>query len=192
MPVIAAWVTSRDLQCFREARRQRLCSTTFRSIELDVAAVERGYKRPPRAGYSLKEQWASTEPHTRLPEAMNDSREFCSSRGSLQKLARRPAGIRRAQQKAQARSNTGRLGSVKRQLLESVVHEDPDPQSFEAWLLNYAESSHETLPSGAVVAMARAVLEEWRLAHCMENFKAWLDHGAPSADADGKAPAEER
>ena len=40
-----------------------------------------------------------------------------------------------------------------------------------------------TESSRAVLAMARAVLDEWRLAHSMRDFKAWLDHGAPSDDA---------
>jgi hypothetical protein len=39
--------------------------------------------------------------------------------------------------------------------------------------------------------MARAVLEEWRLAHLMGDFKTWLDRGAPSDDADG-GPATAR
>jgi hypothetical protein len=82
--------------------------------------------------------------------------------------------------------------TVKRQLLERVVQEDPDPESFEAWLLDYVENNQQAQPPGAVVAMARTVLEEWRLAHCMEDFKAWLDHGAPSADADGRPAARER
>jgi hypothetical protein len=32
--------------------------------------------------------------------------------------------------------------------------------------------------------MARAIFEEWGLAHSMNEFKSWLDRGAPSADAD--------
>jgi hypothetical protein len=35
-----------------------------------------------------------------------------------------------------------------------------------------------------VSAMARAVFEEWGLAHAMHAFKSWLNQGAPSADAD--------
>jgi hypothetical protein len=35
--------------------------------------------------------------------------------------------------------------------------------------------------------MARAIFDEWSLAHSMNEFKIWLDSGAPSDDAnDGK------
>jgi hypothetical protein len=76
--------------------------------------------------------------------------------------------------------------AVKRQILEGVVKDDPRPEMFESWLLNYSENNPGTQSSGAVAAMARAVLEEWRLAHAMGDFKAWLDHGAPSDDADDR------
>jgi hypothetical protein len=56
--------------------------------------------------------------------------------------------------------------SIKRELLEHAVQDDPNPES-----------------SGAVSAMARAVLEEWRLAHSLEEFRVWLQQGAPSDDA---------
>ncbi|MGE5217952.1 MAG: hypothetical protein ACM3SP_13200 [Chloroflexota bacterium] len=74
--------------------------------------------------------------------------------------------------------------ALKRDILEHVVQENPDPAAFEAWLLNYSQVRHA---SGAVAAMARAVLDEWRLAHTMGDFKVWLDRGAPSDDADGAA-----
>jgi len=70
--------------------------------------------------------------------------------------------------------------SVKRELLERVVQENPDPEIFESWLLNYSQSKDR---SGAVAAMARSVLEEWRLAHSMGEFRVWLEQGAPSDDA---------
>ena len=71
--------------------------------------------------------------------------------------------------------------ALKREILEQVIQKNPDAQCFEAWLLNYSQSRQS---SGAVAAMARAVLDEWRLAHAMGDFKAWLDRGAPSDDAD--------
>ncbi|HVO95097.1 MAG TPA: hypothetical protein VMT22_19740 [Terriglobales bacterium] len=74
--------------------------------------------------------------------------------------------------------------AVKREILERIVGDDPDPEMFEAWLLNYSQSRNS---SGAVAAMARAVLDEWRLAHAMDDFKAWLDRGAPSDDTDAGA-----
>jgi hypothetical protein len=39
-----------------------------------------------------------------------------------------------------------------------------------------------------VAAIARVVFEEWRMAHCLTDFKEWLDHGAPSEDADRTVP----
>jgi len=76
--------------------------------------------------------------------------------------------------------------ALKREILEQVIQENPDAQSFEAWLLNYSQSRQS---SGAVAAMARAVLDEWRLAHAMGDFKTWLDRGAPSDDAAAVSPA---
>jgi hypothetical protein len=77
--------------------------------------------------------------------------------------------------------------AVKREVLERVVEDDPDPEMFEGWLLSHAQKSESKHSAGAVSAMARAVLDEWRLAHSMGDFKAWLDHGAPSDDADAGA-----
>lgn len=78
--------------------------------------------------------------------------------------------------------------ALKREVLERVVEDDPDPEAFEAWLLSYVQSTASKHSAGAVSAMARAILEEWRLAHSMGDFKAWLDRGAPSADAERSAP----
>ena len=81
--------------------------------------------------------------------------------------------------------------AVKREILESVVHDNPDPEIFEAWLLDYIEKKESRHSPGAVSAMARTVLDEWRLAHSMNDFKAWLDSGAPSDDASA-GPATPR
>ena len=77
--------------------------------------------------------------------------------------------------------------AVKRQILECVVQDDPDPEAFERWLFQYAQHSEGAQSSGAISAMARAIFEEWRLAHAVNEFKCWLDQGAPSADADNGA-----
>ena len=79
--------------------------------------------------------------------------------------------------------------AIKRQILERVVEENPDADSFEAWLLQYAQQSEASHAPGAVTAMARAVLDEWRMAHAMGDFKTWLDRGAPSDDADAPSQA---
>ncbi|HEV7390204.1 MAG TPA: hypothetical protein VGO08_01065 [Burkholderiales bacterium] len=74
--------------------------------------------------------------------------------------------------------------AIKRQLLERVVHEDPNPGIFEEWLLQYSRAGEDTQPSGAIAAMARVVLDEWRLAHAMPDFAVWLERGAPSDDTE--------
>ncbi len=70
--------------------------------------------------------------------------------------------------------------ALRRDLLAQAVQDDPDPESFEHWLLEQIDAS----PSpGAVRAIALTVLDEWRLAHQMESFADWLERGAPSEDA---------
>lgn len=73
--------------------------------------------------------------------------------------------------------------AVKRGLLERAVEDDPEPEAFEAWLLNYSQTRVTAELAGPASAMARAVFDEWRLAHSLKEFKVWLDQGAPSADA---------
>jgi hypothetical protein len=74
--------------------------------------------------------------------------------------------------------------ALKREILERVVEDDPEPEMFQSWLLEYADKNADRHSRGGVAAMARAVLDEWNLAHSMGDFKAWLDRGAPSDDAD--------
>ncbi len=74
--------------------------------------------------------------------------------------------------------------SIKRSLLVRAVEEDPKAEAFEEWLLNYPEKCATAVSSGAVAAMARSVLEEWRLAHSMGAFRLWLERGAPSDDSE--------
>lgn len=73
--------------------------------------------------------------------------------------------------------------AVKRTLLERLVAEDPAPDAFEAWLLAYPESCAAPELVGPARAMARAVFDEWRLAHSSLAFRRWLEDGAPSDDA---------
>ncbi len=73
--------------------------------------------------------------------------------------------------------------AIKRDLLWRIVEEDPAPDAFEQWLLNYPLASKSLELAGPAQAMARAVFEEWRLAHTLREFRAWLDEGAPSDDA---------
>jgi hypothetical protein len=73
--------------------------------------------------------------------------------------------------------------AVKRDLLQRVVRDDPPADAFEEWLLNYPLTCHAAELSGPASAMARAVFEEWRLAHASGEFRLWLERGAPSDDA---------
>jgi hypothetical protein len=70
--------------------------------------------------------------------------------------------------------------SLKRKLLESAFQHDPDPDAFEGWLLARSLTRTGELPPGAVQAMARDVLAEWRLAAASADFRNWLAAGAPS------------
>jgi len=74
--------------------------------------------------------------------------------------------------------------AVKRDLLQQVIEQDPPHEAFEAWLLGYPSTCTARELAGPAGAMARAVFEEWRLAHSMGEFRSWLEHGAPSDDAN--------
>jgi hypothetical protein len=71
--------------------------------------------------------------------------------------------------------------SLKRTLLEDTVRHDPDPDTYEEWLLSRCLTSDE--PSGPLRAMALDVLGDWHLAHSSPAFRSWLEQGAPSDDA---------
>src|SRR5882672_4823653 len=72
--------------------------------------------------------------------------------------------------------------SLKRQLLIRAVEADPDPDEFEAWLLERCLARAEDDAIGAMRAMAREILAEWRLASASPGFRAWLMAGARSED----------
>jgi len=72
---------------------------------------------------------------------------------------------------------------IKRALLECAVADDPDPATFEGWLL--ARCLAAGGEAGATRAMALDVFAEWRLAASVPEFGAWLDQGAPSDDVMG-------
>ena len=74
---------------------------------------------------------------------------------------------------------------IKRDLLERVVAADPEPASFEAWLLECCLAAPHPASVGAVRAMAIELLAEWTMACEAGDFAAWLDRGAPSDDAGG-------
>ena len=75
--------------------------------------------------------------------------------------------------------------SVKRELLQRAIEDNPPPEVFEEWLLDYPLSCKSPELAGPASAMARAVFDEWRLAHKLAEFRLWLELGAPSEDNDG-------
>jgi hypothetical protein len=72
---------------------------------------------------------------------------------------------------------------VKRELLEAVVADDPDPDVFEAWLFARVQTSGRL--AGATRAMALQVWDEWQFALASAGVRAWLAAGAPSDDSAG-------
>jgi hypothetical protein len=90
-------------------------------------------------------------------------------------------GRRRSRKRDQTADAIGL--SVKRDLLERAVADDPAPEVFEQWLLEYPHTCSSPGMQGPALAMGRAVFEEWRLAHSLSEFRTWLEQGAPSDDA---------
>jgi hypothetical protein len=100
--------------------------------------------------------------------------------GALLAALEAAEGRRRSRKRDQTPDAIGL--AIKRELLQRVVHEDPDPEAFEEWLLQCGLTCAPE-SAGATMAMARAIFEEWRLTHSMNEFKSWLEQGAPSDDA---------
>ena len=93
-------------------------------------------------------------------------------------------GRRRKRKRDQTADAFG-LG-IKRELLQQAVEDDPPPEAFEAWLIDYPTRGGAAEREGPARAMARTVFEEWRLAHTLGEFRHWLEDGAPSDDAGPK------
>jgi hypothetical protein len=77
--------------------------------------------------------------------------------------------------------------AVKRDLLQRAVEDDPSPDAFEGWLLDYPLTCKAPELVGPAFAMARTVFEEWRLAHTLGEFRLWLEQGAPSDDVKDRS-----
>jgi hypothetical protein len=78
---------------------------------------------------------------------------------------------------------------IKRELLEEIVRADPAPDAFEAWLVQRCLAAGPA--DGPVRAMALSIWDEWQLAASTEQFRRWLEQGAPSDDRD-EGPRERR
>lgn len=72
---------------------------------------------------------------------------------------------------------------IKRDLLEAVLRDDPEPAEFESWLLARCLAADGATSVGAVRVMALDVLADWRLAKASPQFSGWLASGAKSTDA---------
>ena len=71
---------------------------------------------------------------------------------------------------------------IKRSLLEQALHEDPEPEAFEGWLLAHCLTPPPGASVGACRVMALEILAEWRHAQASPEFLDWLARGAPSED----------
>jgi hypothetical protein len=89
---------------------------------------------------------------------------------------------RRKKRKRDQTADAFGLG-IKRELLQRAIEADPPADNFESWLLEYPPTCGRPELVGPAQAMARAVFEEWRLAHLLGAFREWLERGAPSDDA---------
>lgn len=74
---------------------------------------------------------------------------------------------------------------IKRELLEAAIRDDPEPETFEGWLVERCLAAGTG--SGPYRAMALVILEEWKLAGVADSFRGWLRSGAPSDDKGGRA-----
>jgi hypothetical protein len=79
--------------------------------------------------------------------------------------------------------------AVKRELLEQAVAADPEPESFETWLLEQVIRSPH---AGSVRAMCEQIFLEYRMAERQHDLAAWLAAGAPSDDVEPERPRRER
>ena len=77
-----------------------------------------------------------------------------------------------------------RLGlATKRELLERIVQADPAADEFEGWLVSQI-TQVDAAGAGAVRAMCEEIFQDYRMALLQPEMAHWLQHGAPSDDAE--------
>lgn len=82
-----------------------------------------------------------------------------------------------------------RLGlTTKRRLLEHIVEAAPRAEDFEGWLVEQI-AADPAAGAGAVRAMCEEIYQDYRMALLQPDMAHWLQHGAPSDDAE---PRRER
>jgi hypothetical protein len=96
-------------------------------------------------------------------------------------LALNPTEGRRQQRKRDTTPDAIGI-AVKRELLERAMSDNPAPEHFAEWMLQQCQAAGAA--SGPWHAMAQEILNEWRLAETSTAFRTWLQHGAPSDDAN--------
>jgi hypothetical protein len=79
---------------------------------------------------------------------------------------------------------------IKRELLEGIVRDDPEPADFEEWLAERCLDAG--VADGPVRAMALSIWDEWRLAAMSTEFRDWLARGAPSDDRESSTEEPRR
>ena len=109
-----------------------------------------------------------------------EPKEVC---GALLAAMRASDGRRRKRKRDTTADSIGM--ALNRELLERAVRDAPSGDELEAWLIQQCNDMVEAgAGDGGVRAMAKDILDEWRLASAAPSFREWLDRGAPSADGD--------
>jgi hypothetical protein len=134
---------------------------------------------PPSGAAGIRAGDNDRPPPERLLGALNRPRDVC--RELLNALA--AAEGRRKRRRRDTTPDAIGL-AIKRDLLDRAVAADPDPNEFEAWLLEQCAAAGPD--EGGMRAMALSIFEEWRLALHAGSFRDWLVQGAPSDDASAE------
>ena len=74
---------------------------------------------------------------------------------------------------------------MKRTLLERAIEADPEPEEFEAWLL---QQVIDAPAGGPLRAMAMEIHADYENARVVESFGGWLSEGAPAPGYDDTSP----
>src|SRR5690625_7571241 len=74
---------------------------------------------------------------------------------------------------------------LRRELLEAAIRDDPEPQEFEGWLLQYCTEAGSG--NGGIRAMAISIFEERRLGEVGPTFRDWRGEGGAAGDEGGRS-----
>lgn len=116
--------------------------------------------------------------------AMSERDQQTLHPGDYCELALQAIEVSEARRKRRKR-NTGpdAIGmEIKRELLRQGAHDRPEPEEFEAWLM---EQVMQADAPGAVRAMALEVLADYQTACDYHSFSGWLAEGAPTPRLGG-------